>query len=551
MIAQRIAVVGAGAWGTALANVIARAGRAVTLVGPRSRRGRGDHGEAGKSAIAGGADRRAGGGRGPLGGTPGGRLEGDAILIVVPAQTLRGAVGELGGAVAPGTPVVACAKGIERGTGRFMTEIIAECLPAASAGDPVGAELCGDVARGLPTAVTLAAPDEATAKMLAHSLGSATFRPYHSTDVRGVEIGGAAKNVLAIAAGIVSGRKLGASAAAALTTRGFAELVRFGRAHGARPETLTGLSGLGDLILTCSSAQSRNFQLGRMLGEGRSLDEVRRAGELAEGVFTARVLVEMARGAQGRNADRRRRRRSARREARHRRGHRGAADAAIPRGGMKMNYWLIKSEPDTWSWDQQVEKGAKGEAWTGVRNHTAKQNLVKMKKGDRAFFYHSGEGKEIVGIAEVIREELSRSDRVGRRSLGRGRREGDDAARNAGHPRGDQGGAEAQGDGARQVLAAFGAAGDGAGMEPRLRHGRGEAVTARAAWRAVSAHFQNFAESAGVVTRPDRAIQHSAISGRHPLRQARRELPGWRSHRSDRTLVALSSPDANIIGSVI
>ncbi len=130
--------------------------------------------------------------------------------------------------------------------------------------------------------------------MLANSLGSATFRPYHSTDVRGVEIGGAAKNVLAIAAGIVAGRKLGASAAAALTTRGFAELVRFGRAHGARAETLTGLSGLGDLILTCSSVQSRNFWLGRMLGEGRSLDEVRRAGQLAEGVYTASVLVEMA-----------------------------------------------------------------------------------------------------------------------------------------------------------------------------------------------------------------------------------------------------------------
>jgi glycerol-3-phosphate dehydrogenase (NAD(P)+) len=191
--------------------------------------------------------------------------------------------------------VVAGAKVIERGTGRFMTQIIAECLPASIPAILSGPSFAGDVARGLPTAVTLAAPDEATARLLAHSLGSATFRPYHSTDVRGVEIGGAAKNVLAIAAGIVAGRKLGASAAAALTTRGFAELVRFGRAHGARTETLTGLSGLGDLILTCSSVQSRNFWLGRMLGEGRTLDEVGRAGQLAEGVFTASVLVEMAR----------------------------------------------------------------------------------------------------------------------------------------------------------------------------------------------------------------------------------------------------------------
>jgi glycerol-3-phosphate dehydrogenase (NAD(P)+) len=147
----------------------------------------------------------------------------------------------------------------------------------------------------LPTAVTLAAADEAVAKMLTRYLGSAAFRPYHSTDVRGVEIGGAAKNVLAIAAGIVAGRKLGASAVAALTTRGFAELMRFGRAYGSQPETLTGLSGLGDLILTCTSPQSRNFSLGLALGEGHDLNEARQTGHLAEGAFTAAVLVDMAR----------------------------------------------------------------------------------------------------------------------------------------------------------------------------------------------------------------------------------------------------------------
>src|SRR5262249_56373254 len=130
-------------------------------------------------------------------------------------------------------------------------------------------------ARGLPTAVTLAAASEAVAQMLTRSLGSAAFRPYHSTDVRGVEIGGAAKNVLAMAAGIVAGRRLGTSAVAALTTRGFAELMRFGRAYGAQPETLTGLSGLGDLILTCTSPQSRNFSLGLKLGQGYDLDEAR------------------------------------------------------------------------------------------------------------------------------------------------------------------------------------------------------------------------------------------------------------------------------------
>jgi glycerol-3-phosphate dehydrogenase (NAD(P)+) len=143
--------------------------------------------------------------------------------------------------------------------------------------------------------VTLAAADEAVARMLTRSLGSAAFRPYHSIDVRGVEIGGAAKNVLAIAAGIVTGRNLGASAAAALTTRGFAELMRFGKAYGAQTETLTGLSGLGDLILTCTSPQSRNFSLGVALGQGHGLDEARRTGQLAEGAFTAAVLVDMAR----------------------------------------------------------------------------------------------------------------------------------------------------------------------------------------------------------------------------------------------------------------
>jgi glycerol-3-phosphate dehydrogenase (NAD(P)+) len=142
--------------------------------------------------------------------------------------------------------------------------------------------------------VTLAAADDAIAAALAQALGSTTFRPYHTTDVRGVEIGGAAKNVLAIAAGIVSGRGLGASAAAALTTRGFAELFRFGHAFGARPETLTGLSGLGDLILTCASAQSRNFSLGVALGKGQTPRAAQSASKLAEGAFTAPVLVEMA-----------------------------------------------------------------------------------------------------------------------------------------------------------------------------------------------------------------------------------------------------------------
>jgi glycerol-3-phosphate dehydrogenase (NAD(P)+) len=171
-----------------------------------------------------------------------------------------------------------------------MTEVIAESAPHALPAILSGPSFADDVARGLPTAVTLAAKDEALASDLVRALGSATFRPYHTTDVRGVEIGGAAKNVLAIAAGIVVGKKLGASAQAALTTRGFSELARFGRALGARAETMVGLSGLGDLILTCSSPQSRNFALGLALGRG----EPKPAAKLAEGEFTAPVLIELA-----------------------------------------------------------------------------------------------------------------------------------------------------------------------------------------------------------------------------------------------------------------
>ena len=190
--------------------------------------------------------------------------------------------------------MIVCAKGIERGTHKFVTDVIAECAPDAVPAILSGPSFAADVARGMPTAVTLAAGDDELAKELAQAIGSASFRPYHSTDVRGVEIGGAAKNVLAIAAGIVTGRALGASAAAALTTRGFAELVRFGIAYGAKPETMMGLSGLGDLLLTCSSPQSRNFSFGIALGKGEGPANASH-GQLAEGAFTAPVLLEMAR----------------------------------------------------------------------------------------------------------------------------------------------------------------------------------------------------------------------------------------------------------------
>jgi glycerol-3-phosphate dehydrogenase (NAD(P)+) len=290
MAVDRIAVLGAGAWGTALANVLARAGRTVTLWARDQ-----------QSADAVAFTRQS-----PR--LPGVRLESritvtpamsdaaeaDVFLLAVPAQALRAVATALAPLVARGLPIVVCAKGIEQGTRRFMTEVVTEVMPSAVPAILSGPSFAADVARGLPTAVTLATADDPTAAALAAALGSPAFRPYHSTDVRGVEIGGAAKNVLAIAAGIVAGRKLGASAAAALTTRGFAELMRFARAFGARPETLMGLSGLGDLILTCSTPQSRNFSFGIALGEGRLPTPTSEGGKLAEGAFTASVLADMA-----------------------------------------------------------------------------------------------------------------------------------------------------------------------------------------------------------------------------------------------------------------
>ncbi|HZT26259.1 MAG TPA: NAD(P)H-dependent glycerol-3-phosphate dehydrogenase [Pseudolabrys sp.] len=290
MTIQKISVLGGGAWGTALALTCARGGRAVTLWEPdpgnaerlqKTRESKFLPGVTLDVSIKLARDLAAAGAA-------------DAILLVVPAQAVRAVLTELAPSLRAGTPIVVCAKGIEHGTHKFMSEIVAACAPGAVPAVLSGPSFAADVARGLPTAVTVAAPDEATARDLAQAINSGSFRPYHSTDIRGVEIGGATKNVLAIAAGIVTGRGLGASAAAALTTRGFAELMRFARAFGGEPETMMGLSGLGDLILTCSSAQSRNFSFGVALGKGEAPDAAAH-GKLAEGAFTAPVLVEMAR----------------------------------------------------------------------------------------------------------------------------------------------------------------------------------------------------------------------------------------------------------------
>ncbi|REJ57749.1 NAD(P)H-dependent glycerol-3-phosphate dehydrogenase [Phreatobacter sp.] len=290
----RVAVLGAGAFGTALANVAARAGCRVSLWAREA------------ATVA-----EINGRRTNLSRLPGAQihdqvtataaleqaLAADIVLMVVPAQALRAVLSACVPHVPPGTPLVVCAKGIERTTGRFLSDIVGEVAPACVPAVLSGPSFAADIDRGLPTAVTVAAAEGAVARRLAAALGSPAFRLYHSTDVRGVEIGGATKNVLAIAAGIVAGRRLGASATAAITARGFAEMTRFGTHFGAKAQTMMGLSGLGDLILSCASVQSRNFALGHALGEGKGLDLLSGKGALAEGALTAEILVEKAREA--------------------------------------------------------------------------------------------------------------------------------------------------------------------------------------------------------------------------------------------------------------
>ena len=282
---EKIAVLGSGAWGTALAQAQARAGRKTVLWGRsagtaetiNTTRQNPDYlpGVTFDVAIEATTDAKT-------------ALEGATlILAVVPAQTLRDVLRSLEAFVPEGVPIVLCAKGIERSSGKLMSAVVADCLSGYPAAALSGPSFAIDVARGLPTAVTVAADDMALAAELAERLSTPTLRCYSSDDLIGVEVGGALKNVLALAAGAVRGSNLGASAEAALITRGFVELRRIGAALGARPETLMGLSGLGDLILTCSSPQSRNLSYGIALGRGESLE----GRPLAEGVATAKIAA--------------------------------------------------------------------------------------------------------------------------------------------------------------------------------------------------------------------------------------------------------------------
>lgn len=219
----------------------------------------------------------------------------DALLLVVPSQFLRGACRELARSADTATPILICSKGIELETNKLMTEVVADELPRNPLAVLSGPTFAREVANGLPTGLTLACADQDLAERLGEMIGTPAFRPYYSDDLIGAEIGGAVKNVVAIGCGIVTGRKLGDNARAALITRGLNEMARFGAAKGADPETLMGLSGLGDLTLTCNGEQSRNMSLGMALGRGEALDDiVARRNSVAEGVANAKSVTAAA-----------------------------------------------------------------------------------------------------------------------------------------------------------------------------------------------------------------------------------------------------------------
>lgn len=289
---QKLGIIGAGAWGTALAVVARKAGRDAVLWAFEPEVVAAINGQhrnpfflpdvaldreiaaTGDLALAANAD---------------------LIFLVVPAQFLRPVCLRLAPLLAPGTPVVICAKGIELESGLLLSEVLTAELPATPYAVLTGPTFAIEVAKALPTAITLATADAAIGQALVNALGGSRFRPYLSDDPIGAQVGGAVKNVLAIACGVVEGRQFGDNARAALVTRGLAEMVRLGVALGGKPETLMGLSGLGDLTLTCTSMQSRNTSLGVQLGQGRALaDILAERRSVAEGVTTARAVLDLA-----------------------------------------------------------------------------------------------------------------------------------------------------------------------------------------------------------------------------------------------------------------
>ncbi len=290
---KNIAIFGAGAWGTALAIVARRAGRNVVLQAhePEVTDAVNEAHENSLFLPGVALDPEIRATNDPAEAA----ADADAVLLAVPAQFLRAVLTGLSGDLPSGAPVVICAKGIEQGTLALMSEIAEEVVPQAPVAVLSGPTVAAEVAQDRPSAVTLASTDEALGVGLSEALGTPRFRIYRSDDIVGAQIGGAVKNVLAIGCGIVEGRGLGDNAKAALITRGLAEIVRLGLAKGAKAETLMGLSGIGDLVLTCNAMQSRNFSLGVALGQGEALDGILAARtSVAEGVFSAASVSELA-----------------------------------------------------------------------------------------------------------------------------------------------------------------------------------------------------------------------------------------------------------------
>jgi len=289
---DRIAIIGAGAWGTALAAVARRAGRDVVIWAREAEVVQSINETHENTPFLPGV---------PL--DPAIRatdaLEqaagADAVVLAAPAQFLRATCEALAPHLHVNVPAVICAKGVELASGALMNEVVEQALPERRAAVLSGPTFAAEVARELPTAVTLACADTKTGIALSEALGTPRFRIYRSADVVGAEVGGAVKNVLAIACGIVAGRRMGDNARAAIITRGLAEMARLSAAKGGRPETLMGLSGIGDLTLTCNAMQSRNFSLGVALGEGRALaDILGERNSVAEGVDTAAAVTALA-----------------------------------------------------------------------------------------------------------------------------------------------------------------------------------------------------------------------------------------------------------------
>jgi len=292
VILDKIGILGGGAWGTALAAVSTQAGRD-TLLWARESNVVDAINDTHENSIF----------------LPGVALDPklkatneladmadrDAVLLVTPAQYTRAMAKDLAGHLRPDVPLIICSKGIEVSTGNLLSTVLGEAAPGHPVGVLSGPTFAGEVARGLPCAVTLAIEDQQLGQELVTALGLPTFRPYLSSDIVGAQIGGAIKNVLAIATGISAGLEIGENARAAVITRGLAEVMRFGNLYGARRETLMGLSGLGDLILTCSSTQSRNMSLGKAIGEGKTLTEIMaERNSVAEGAHTVDIVYKIA-----------------------------------------------------------------------------------------------------------------------------------------------------------------------------------------------------------------------------------------------------------------